>query len=102
MILTASRTSALPYRNSPERAQNHKDIGLDPTACGDFYPGTRLEPPPLQRVFEEGAIKDGSKGMIAGFGPGILAEACVGTWITVSPGEFDYASFDRLSTVATT
>ena len=38
----------------------------------------------LRRAFDEGTIEDGSTGMIAGFGPGITAEACVGTWIATS------------------
>jgi len=38
----------------------------------------------LRRAFDEGTIEDGSTGMIAGFGPGITAEACVGTWIAAS------------------
>jgi 1,3,6,8-tetrahydroxynaphthalene synthase len=33
----------------------------------------------LRRAFDEGTIEDGSTGMIAGFGPGITAEACVRT-----------------------
>ena len=34
----------------------------------------------LKRAFDHGAIQPGSKGIIAGFGPGITAEVCVGTW----------------------
>ena len=34
----------------------------------------------LKRAFEEDAIADGEKGMIAGFGPGITAEISVGAW----------------------
>jgi 1,3,6,8-tetrahydroxynaphthalene synthase len=34
----------------------------------------------LRRAFEDGVIGDGAKGIIAGFGPGITAEVCVGRW----------------------
>ena len=35
----------------------------------------------LRRIFEDGGMRDGSKGLIAGFGPGITAEVCMATWI---------------------
>ncbi|MGZ3708864.1 MAG: 3-oxoacyl-[acyl-carrier-protein] synthase III C-terminal domain-containing protein, partial [Bdellovibrionota bacterium] len=35
----------------------------------------------LKRAFEDGSLATGSKGMIAGFGPGITAELSVGSWI---------------------
>ncbi|MER5477669.1 type III polyketide synthase [Streptomyces sp. NPDC002734] len=34
----------------------------------------------LRRLFEEGGVEDGARGMLAGFGPGITAEMSVGTW----------------------
>lgn len=34
----------------------------------------------LKRAFDSGEIKNGAKGLIAGFGPGITTEAAVGTW----------------------
>lgn len=34
----------------------------------------------LRRAFEEGELDDGASGLIAGFGPGITAELCVGHW----------------------
>uniref|UniRef100_UPI000CD5C6F8 type III polyketide synthase n=2 Tax=unclassified Streptomyces TaxID=2593676 RepID=UPI000CD5C6F8 len=34
----------------------------------------------LDRLFEEGGAGDGSRGVIAGFGPGITAEISLGTW----------------------
>lgn len=40
----------------------------------------------LRRAFEEGTVTEGSTGMIAGFGPGITAEACVATWVGASGG----------------
>lgn len=36
----------------------------------------------LMRAFDAGAIQDGQKGMIAGFGPGIVAEVSIGRWAT--------------------
>ncbi|WP_055591491.1 type III polyketide synthase [Peterkaempfera griseoplana] len=38
----------------------------------------------LRRLFEEDALPAGAQGMIAGFGPGITAETCVGTWAPAS------------------
>jgi 1,3,6,8-tetrahydroxynaphthalene synthase len=35
----------------------------------------------LRRAFEAGAVKHGDRGMIAGFGPGITAEVCVGRFV---------------------
>lgn len=34
----------------------------------------------LRRAFENGKIRDGAKGLIAGFGPGITAEVSIGRW----------------------
>ncbi|WP_116437379.1 type III polyketide synthase [Frankia sp. CcI49] len=34
----------------------------------------------LRRLFEDDALEHGARGLIAGFGPGITAETCVGTW----------------------
>jgi 1,3,6,8-tetrahydroxynaphthalene synthase len=41
----------------------------------------------LRRAFEDGAITDGAKGMIAGFGPGIVAEVSIGRWGTEGRSE---------------
>jgi len=38
----------------------------------------------LRRLFDEG-MPDGATGLLAGFGPGITAEMCLGTWRTRSP-----------------
>jgi 1,3,6,8-tetrahydroxynaphthalene synthase len=35
----------------------------------------------LRRLFEDGGPRDGARGMIAGFGPGITAEICMATWV---------------------
>jgi 1,3,6,8-tetrahydroxynaphthalene synthase len=35
----------------------------------------------LRRTFEHGQPPDGSRGLIAGFGPGITAEVALGTWL---------------------
>ncbi|AXI80268.1 type III polyketide synthase [Peterkaempfera bronchialis] len=34
----------------------------------------------LRRMFDEDSLPDRAQGVIAGFGPGITAETCVGTW----------------------
>ncbi|GFZ92291.1 type III polyketide synthase [Dyella caseinilytica] len=34
-----------------------------------------------RRMFEAGAVRDGARGMVAGFGPGITAEITLGQWI---------------------
>jgi 1,3,6,8-tetrahydroxynaphthalene synthase len=36
----------------------------------------------FRRAFDSGTLKEGQKGMIAGFGPGITAEICLGTFRT--------------------
>jgi 1,3,6,8-tetrahydroxynaphthalene synthase len=39
----------------------------------------------LRRLFEEGALRPGATGMVAGFGPGITAEMSVGRWAVDEP-----------------
>ena len=34
----------------------------------------------LRRMFEAGAVRDGARGIVAGFGPGITAEITLGRW----------------------
>ncbi|OHV50585.1 MULTISPECIES: type III polyketide synthase [unclassified Pseudofrankia] len=34
----------------------------------------------LRRMFEDNSLERGATGVIAGFGPGITAESCLGTW----------------------
>jgi 1,3,6,8-tetrahydroxynaphthalene synthase len=36
----------------------------------------------LRRIFEDGGVRAGSSGMIAGFGPGITAEVSVASWVS--------------------
>ena len=36
----------------------------------------------LRRAFESGTIRNGARGVIAGFGPGIAAEIAIGTWVS--------------------
>lgn len=36
----------------------------------------------LERLFAEGRVADGGRGVIAGFGPGITAEMAVGSWVS--------------------
>ncbi|MFJ8653352.1 type III polyketide synthase [Streptomyces rochei] len=36
----------------------------------------------LRRLFDEGGVQDGARGLLAGFGPGITAEMSVGRWQT--------------------
>jgi 1,3,6,8-tetrahydroxynaphthalene synthase len=35
----------------------------------------------LRRIFDDGGLRPGSRGLIAGFGPGITAEICMATWV---------------------
>jgi 1,3,6,8-tetrahydroxynaphthalene synthase len=39
------------------------------------------------RAFDAGAIRDGQRGMIAGFGPGIVAEVSIGRWAAAEASE---------------
>jgi 1,3,6,8-tetrahydroxynaphthalene synthase len=41
----------------------------------------------LMRAFDAGAIRDGQRGMIAGFGPGIVAEVSIGRWAAAEASE---------------
>ncbi|MBP0458031.1 type III polyketide synthase [Streptomyces montanisoli] len=34
----------------------------------------------IRRLFDEGGTADGARGIVAGFGPGITAEMCLGRW----------------------
>jgi 1,3,6,8-tetrahydroxynaphthalene synthase len=34
----------------------------------------------LARFFEEGKVEHGARGLLAGFGPGVMAEIALGTW----------------------
>ncbi|WP_282517569.1 MULTISPECIES: type III polyketide synthase [Streptomyces] len=36
----------------------------------------------LRRLFDEGGVQDGARGLLAGFGPGITAEMSLGRWQT--------------------
>ncbi|WMX44777.1 type III polyketide synthase [Streptomyces roseicoloratus] len=39
----------------------------------------------VRRLFEEGGLKEGARGILAGFGPGITAEMCLGRWTNGHP-----------------
>ncbi|MEU3686669.1 type III polyketide synthase [Streptomyces narbonensis] len=39
----------------------------------------------VRRLFEEGGQPEGARGILAGFGPGITAEMCLGRWTHASP-----------------
>jgi len=43
----------------------------------------------LMRAFDDGAIAHGAKGMIAGFGPGIVAEVSIGRWAAKAVMDID-------------
>ncbi|MYS56682.1 type III polyketide synthase, partial [Streptomyces sp. SID6013] len=36
----------------------------------------------LRRLFDEGGVEEGARGLLAGFGPGITAEMSLGCWQT--------------------
>lgn len=38
-----------------------------------------------RRMFEAGAMKEGARGIVAGFGPGITAEITLGQWVGIAP-----------------
>ncbi|MEU2544897.1 type III polyketide synthase [Streptomyces roseolus] len=38
----------------------------------------------VRRLFEEGGQPEGARGILAGFGPGITAEMCLGRWTTAA------------------
>ncbi|MER8070408.1 type III polyketide synthase [Streptomyces sp. NPDC094034] len=46
----------------------------------------------VRRLFDEGGVADGARGIVAGFGPGITAEMALGRWTTTG------ASFDTAMT----
>ncbi|MFI1401151.1 hypothetical protein ACH4YL_40560, partial [Streptomyces sp. NPDC020681] len=52
------------------------------TEYGNIASGVVLDA--LRRLFDEG-LPQGARGLLAGFGPGITAEASLGTWTTDSP-----------------
>lgn len=39
----------------------------------------------VRRMFEAGAVQEGARGIVAGFGPGITAEITLGQWLGVCP-----------------
>jgi 1,3,6,8-tetrahydroxynaphthalene synthase len=41
----------------------------------------------LRRTFEQGQVREGGRGIIAGFGPGITAEIILGTWSRIASAE---------------
>ncbi|MEW2548541.1 type III polyketide synthase [Streptomyces sp. NPDC047002] len=40
----------------------------------------------IRRLFDEGGAADGARGIVAGFGPGITAEMCLGRWSCAPSG----------------
>lgn len=52
------------------------------TECGNIASTVVLDA--LRRLFDEG-LPEGARGLVAGFGPGMTAEAALGTWVTDSP-----------------
>ncbi|MCE7080662.1 type III polyketide synthase [Streptomyces sp. ST2-7A] len=55
----------------------------------------------LDRLFEDGGVEDGARGLIAGFGPGITAESALGRWTVggPAPGEALPAQAERAGRV---
>ncbi|MER8046336.1 type III polyketide synthase [Streptomyces sp. NPDC094032] len=39
----------------------------------------------VRRLFDEGGLQEGARGILAGFGPGITAEMCLGRWTNGEP-----------------
>jgi 1,3,6,8-tetrahydroxynaphthalene synthase len=77
------------HAGGPRILEDLRDIlGVDPsyfrysratlTEHGNIASAVVLDA--LRRMFDDNVLEQGSTGMIAGFGPGITAETCVGTW----------------------
>ncbi|WP_045878371.1 type III polyketide synthase [Pseudofrankia sp. DC12] len=77
------------HAGGPRILDDLRDIlGLDPaffrysratlTEHGNIASAVVLDA--LRRMFEDNVLEHGATGVIAGFGPGITAESCVGTW----------------------
>ncbi|RCG19021.1 type III polyketide synthase [Sphaerisporangium album] len=61
--------------------------------CGNIASAVVLDA--LARAFDDQAVTDGDTCLLAGFGPGITAEACIGTWVTHSPHSDMHALADQ-------
>jgi len=64
------------FMNVDERVVRFSRTTL--TQCGNIASATVLDA--LSRYFQAGPHVEGARGIIAGFGPGITAEAVLGTW----------------------
>jgi 1,3,6,8-tetrahydroxynaphthalene synthase len=53
------------------------------TECGNIASAVVLDA--LRRQFVDGTLRNGARGLVAGFGPGITAEIILGTWVTDTP-----------------
>lgn len=69
------------YLNVPPEAFHFSRQTL--TTCGNIASSVVLDA--LARAFDDPATSDGDKCLLAGFGPGITAEACIGTWVVQTP-----------------
>ncbi|GAA0529877.1 type III polyketide synthase [Saccharopolyspora thermophila] len=69
------------YLGIPQHAFRHSRATL--TEYGNIASAVVLDA--LLRLYEEDALLDGARGLIAGFGPGISAEMAVGSWCSTSP-----------------
>jgi 1,3,6,8-tetrahydroxynaphthalene synthase len=63
------------------------------TEYGNIASGVVLDA--VRRLFEEGGTPDAARGILAGFGPGITAEMCLGRWAS------ERSSDEPLATLAT-
>jgi 1,3,6,8-tetrahydroxynaphthalene synthase len=55
----------------------------------------------LRRMFDDDTLEHGARGVIAGFGPGITAETCVGTWSRVHRGTSALAASEQTASPRT-
>ena len=54
----------------------------------------------LSRLFDEGEVLPGAKGLVAGFGPGITAEMTVGSWVLDVPRAAQSSPIERVATLS--
>ncbi|MFC4587036.1 type III polyketide synthase [Sphaerisporangium corydalis] len=79
------------YLNVPAGAFAHSRATL--SSYGNIASAVVLDV--LRRAFDDPATTDGDKCLVAGFGPGITAEFCVGTWVTQTPDPVFRARADQ-------
>jgi 1,3,6,8-tetrahydroxynaphthalene synthase len=89
------------HAGGPRILEDLRDIlGVDPsffrysratlTEHGNIASAVVLDA--LRRMFDDNILEEGATGVIAGFGPGITAESCVGSWVSATRPLSDLAT----------